>query len=249
MGLAVVLCLSLWFRLGRRTTQSTNPRPTSAAVPSSPPLDARETLTSTPAPDLDSAKQQRNSASGTRKGPANNAALIAYDNTDSTLTQAPVADQVRSEAQSSPAYAGPSPANSQVQRASENVAAPELAEVAPAPSPTVPAVLATAFSSPAVRLAEPIVSTGVVKGRLIYSVQPKYPVNAIQMHVEGEVVVHALIGKDGSIQELKPVGGGNPALVEAALKAVQQWRYEPSRLNGAAVEMPIDITIKFNLPK
>jgi protein TonB len=201
-------------------------------------------------PDLDSAKSQtQRFASGARKGPANNAALIAYDNTDSTLSQAPVADQVRSEALSSPASA-PSPANSLAHPASENVAvAPELAEVAPAPSLPVPDVLATALSSPAVRLAEPIVSTGVVKGRLIYSVQPKYPVNAIQMHVEGLVVVHALIGKDGSVQELKPVGGGNPVLVQAALKAVQQWRYEPSKLNGAAVEMPIDITIKFNLPK
>jgi TonB family protein len=250
-GLAAVLCLSLWFRGGRRTTQATNPRPTPAVVPSSPQLNARETMTSTAAPDLDSAKQQtRSFASGARKEPANNAALVAYDNTDSILSQVPVADQVGSEARSSPAYAGPSPTNSQLQGASENVAGvPELAEVGTGPSLTVPPALATALSSPAISFPEPIVSTGVVKGRLIYSVQPNYPVDAVQMRIEGPVVVHAVIGKDGSLHELKPVRGDNPMLVKAALKAVQQWRYEPSRLNGAPVEMPIDITIKFNLPK
>jgi len=250
-GLAVMLCLSLWFRGGRRTTQATNPRPTAVVVPSSPQLNARETLRNTAVPDLDLAKQQKRSfASGARKEPANNAALVAYDNTDSILSKAPVADQVGSETRSSPAYAAPSPTNSQLQRASENVAGvPELAEIGAAPSLTVPAALATALSPPAISLPEPIVSTGVVKGRLIYSVQPNYPVDAIQMRIEGPVVVHALIGKDGTLHELKPVRGDNPMLVKAALNAVQQWRYEPSRMNGAPVEMPIDITIKFNLPK
>lgn len=250
-GLAVVLCLSLWFRGGRRTTEAKNPRPKPAVVPSSPQLNARETLTSTAVPDLDSAKQQKRSlASDARTEPANNAALVAYDNTHSILSQAPVAGQVGSEARSSPAYTVPSPTNSQLQRASEKPAGvPELAEVGAAPLLTVPAALATSLSPPAISLPEPIVSTGVVKGRLIYSVQPNYPVDAIQMRIEGPVVVHALIGKDGSLHELKPVRGDNPMLVKAALKAVQQWRYEPSRLNGAPVEMPIDITIKFNLPK
>lgn len=250
-GLAVVLCLSLWFRGGRRTTEATNPRPTPEVVQSSPQLNARKTLTSTAVPDLDSATQQKRSfASGARKEPANNAALVAYDNTDSILSKAPVAEHVGSEPRISPAYAGPSPANSQLQGATENVAGiPAPAEVGATPSLAVPAALAMALSPPAISLPEPIASTGVVKGRLIYSVQPNYPVDAIQMRIEGPVVVHALIAKDGSLHELKPVRGDNPMLVRAALKAVQQWRYEPTRLNGAPVEMPIDITIKFNLPK
>jgi protein TonB len=61
-------------------------------------------------------------------------------------------------------------------------------------------------------------------------------------------VLHGTIGKDGVIRELKVVRG-DPMLSAAALDAVQQWRYDPYKRDGSPIEMPIDITIDFNLNK
>jgi TonB family protein len=50
------------------------------------------------------------------------------------------------------------------------------------------------------------------------------------------------------MKDLKVVSG-DPLLTHAAVEAVQQWQYEPYSRNGKPVDMPIDITIDFNLPK
>src|SRR5581483_11487280 len=88
----------------------------------------------------------------------------------------------------------------------------------------------------------------VSEGRLVHSVKPTYPSAAVEQRVEGPVVLHGTIGKDGVIRELKVVRG-DPMLSAAALDAVQQWRYDPYKRDGSPIEMPIDITIDFNLNK
>jgi protein TonB len=50
------------------------------------------------------------------------------------------------------------------------------------------------------------------------------------------------------VRDLKLVHG-DPVLGDAALEAVEQWRYEPYRRNGLPILMPIEITIDFNLSK
>ncbi len=57
-------------------------------------------------------------------------------------------------------------------------------------------------------------------------------------------MLHAIIGTDGRILELHAVTG-NPWLVRAALDAVQQWRYQPTLLNGEPVEVETTITVSF----
>jgi TonB family protein len=89
---------------------------------------------------------------------------------------------------------------------------------------------------------------GITGGRLLQSVRPKYPAEAVVQKLEGAVVLHGTVGQDGVIRELKLIQG-DPVLSQAALEAVQQWKYEPYRKNGAPIPMPIDITIDFNLPK
>jgi protein TonB len=79
------------------------------------------------------------------------------------------------------------------------------------------------------------VSGGVEQGLLIYDVKPIYPKIAREAGVQGDVILQAVIGKDGRIENLHAVSG-NPLLIKSALDAVQQWRYRPYLLNGEPVE-------------
>jgi protein TonB len=90
------------------------------------------------------------------------------------------------------------------------------------------------------------VSGGVERGLLIRDIQPIYPALARQIGVRGAVILQAIIGKDGRIENLHAISG-NPLLVKAALAAVEQWRYRPYLLNGEPVEVETQITINFNL--
>ncbi len=60
--------------------------------------------------------------------------------------------------------------------------------------------------------------------------------------------LHAIIAKDGSMNNLE-VLSGDPLLVDAALKAVRQWRYQPTLLNGSPVEVDTTIDVTFALNK
>jgi protein TonB len=79
-------------------------------------------------------------------------------------------------------------------------------------------------------------------------VNPIYPGLARQAGIDGLVKLHAIIGKDGTIQELSLISG-HPLLVQAALDAVRQWRYEPTLVNGQAVEVDTAIEVFFQLQK
>jgi periplasmic protein TonB len=89
-------------------------------------------------------------------------------------------------------------------------------------------------------------SEGVMEAALIQKVQPQYPTVARLMHVSGTVRLRAIIGKDGSVSQLE-VLSGNPLLAQAAVAAVREWRYRPTRLNEEAVEIETYITVNFIL--
>ena len=91
------------------------------------------------------------------------------------------------------------------------------------------------------------VSQGVSQGLLVKRVQPIYPPQALQMRVQGAVVLDATIGKDGSIVSVKQVSG-EPILARAAVDAVKQWKYKPYYLNGEPVEITTQVTVNFRLP-
>jgi len=82
--------------------------------------------------------------------------------------------------------------------------------------------------------------------RLIHRPRPDYPLLAKLAHVQGTVRLEAIIGTDGRIQNLKVIGG-HPLLVNAALQAVAQWRYQPTLLNGEPVEVQTEIDVNFRL--
>lgn len=82
------------------------------------------------------------------------------------------------------------------------------------------------------------------EARLLVKVVPEYPTVAKIAGVQGDVKLHAIIAKDGTIQSLT-VTSGPEMLREAALRAVEQWRYQPYKLNGDAVEVETVITVSF----
>ena len=82
--------------------------------------------------------------------------------------------------------------------------------------------------------------------KLISQVRPAYPPLALQARIQGNVVLHAVISKDGAVSELQ-VLSGHPLLVNAAVAAVRQWRYSPTLLSGQAVEVETTITVSFVL--
>jgi protein TonB len=88
------------------------------------------------------------------------------------------------------------------------------------------------------------VSSGVVQGLAISQPQPVYPAIAKAAHVQGAVVLHAIISKQGTIKNLEPISG--PAmLIPAARDAVSQWRYKPYMLNGEPTEVETTVTVNF----
>jgi len=91
------------------------------------------------------------------------------------------------------------------------------------------------------------VSAGVTQGLKIKNVNPVYPQMAKIARVHGPVVLAAIIGKDGSIQNLHVISTASPLLNQAAMDAVKEWRYRPYILNGEPVEVDTQITVNFTL--
>ncbi len=90
------------------------------------------------------------------------------------------------------------------------------------------------------------VSQGVSEGLLTHKVMPEYPAVAKQARVQGQVLLQALISKDGKIENVQVVSGP-PMLAQAAVNAVRQWRYKPYMLNGQPTEVETMITVNFKL--
>ncbi len=92
----------------------------------------------------------------------------------------------------------------------------------------------------------PIRISQMSPGSLIYQLQPVYPPLARTAHVEGTVVLAALVSREGTIENLR-VLTGHPMLVNSAVEAVSKWRYRPYILNSEPVEVETQITVNFVL--
>jgi periplasmic protein TonB len=88
------------------------------------------------------------------------------------------------------------------------------------------------------------VSSGVMEGRKLSGVVPRYPAIAVAAHIEGTVVLTATISKTGAIENLHVVSG-SPTLIPAAEDAVRTWRYRPYLLNGEPIEVETTVTVVF----
>jgi TonB family protein len=105
--------------------------------------------------------------------------------------------------------------------------------------------LPRATLTPASWSAEPIlVPEETSRSMLIREVSPNYPLEALRAGLQGPVVFQVLVGRDGTIEDLKLVRGYF-ALGLAAVDAVKQWRFRPYRVNGEIVEMRTFLTVTF----
>jgi len=94
---------------------------------------------------------------------------------------------------------------------------------------------------------ERIITGGNVQAALlIHEVRPQYPLVARQARIVGVVRLKAIIGRDGTVQNLVLVSG-HPLLVQAAMDAVKLWVYKPTYLNGVAVEVLTEVSVNFHL--
>ena len=90
------------------------------------------------------------------------------------------------------------------------------------------------------------VSSAVEHALLVKKVQPVYPADAKAQHIQGTVVLKAIIDKEGSVASLEVVSG-HPMLVPPAIEAVKQWKYKPYLLNGDSVEVETQVSVNYTL--
>lgn len=94
---------------------------------------------------------------------------------------------------------------------------------------------------------EPIRVGGTIsRPERIHAVPPVYPPIAQAAHVEGTVVLEAIIGADGAVRDVR-VLRSIPLLDYAASEAVRQWLFTPTRLNGDPVPVVMTVTVTFRL--
>jgi TonB family protein len=90
----------------------------------------------------------------------------------------------------------------------------------------------------------------VQAAKIVQKVQPVYPDAAKTAGIDGTVILHAVIGLDGTPLSLKVMNNQiDPDLAKAAVEAVSKWRYQPTLLNGDPIEVDTTIMVKFTLAK
>jgi TonB family protein len=93
-----------------------------------------------------------------------------------------------------------------------------------------------------------VASTDLAGPVPIRKVDPKYPPTLIADRVEGEVVLYAVIGKDGSVEEIQLVRGIDDQLDANAKEALAQWKFRPGAKAGEPVELEAIVHIPFRVP-
>lgn len=90
------------------------------------------------------------------------------------------------------------------------------------------------------------ISYGVSSGILLTPIRPLYPEIARDAHVQGTVIVEAIISRAGTIESLHVISG--PVMLQqAAIDAIRTARYQPYRLNGSPTEVQTTISVNFRL--
>lgn len=96
---------------------------------------------------------------------------------------------------------------------------------------------------------EPVRVGGAVSApRLVHRVEPEYPPIAVSALIEGMVILEATVDESGAVKDAR-VLRSHGVLDEAAVHAVEQWRYEPLMLNGRATPFVLTVTVSFSLAR
>jgi TonB family protein len=83
----------------------------------------------------------------------------------------------------------------------------------------------------------------------LHKVDPKYPPTLMAEHVEGEVILYAVIRRDGSVDSIQVVRGIDPLLDANAVRALAQWKFRPAEREGGPVNLEAIVHIPFRAPE
>ena len=139
---------------------------------------------------------------------------------------------------------GKAPVKSAAAAAAATLAASPVS-TAPAPSP---AVSQPAANTPPAPVAPKRVRVDAAQqlSKLVDRVNPTYPMASRQAQVSGAVRVGIVVGKDGKVLSTAPVSG-DALLLQSAMDAVKQWRYQPTLVNGEPVEVESTVEVDYKL--
>lgn len=101
------------------------------------------------------------------------------------------------------------------------------------------------YGLPNVKPARIRVGTSVAMTQLIRQVNPVRSQEARKKHLQGTVLLHIVVDRDGSVVRVDPVSGP-PELTQESVDAVRQWLFKPTLLNGDPVEVDTTVTIVFS---
>jgi len=83
----------------------------------------------------------------------------------------------------------------------------------------------------------------------LHKVDPKYPPTLVADHVEGEIILYAVIRRDGSVDSIQVVRGLDPQLDANSMHALAQWKFRPAARGGEAVDLEAIVHIPFHAPE
>jgi TonB family protein len=121
----------------------------------------------------------------------------------------------------------------------------KLADAPSGPPPSKPESNAVDAGKASVgEFGKPLVDPKVAETRLTGRVEPQYPQMARIAHIQGDVVLHILIDRQGHVAKVK-AKNGHPILIQAAIDAVTKWDYQPFLLDGQPTDVETLVTVKF----
>jgi TonB family protein len=116
-------------------------------------------------------------------------------------------------------------------------------------------LLLTASAAPAPQVDSPSYSKAhsaedgeMVEPLPIRLINPVYPKKVKKKKMHGRIVLSATIGMDGAVKDVSVVSG-DPAVIDAALKAVRRWRYLPAMRNGEFIETTQEVKLDYDFGK
>jgi TonB family protein len=91
------------------------------------------------------------------------------------------------------------------------------------------------------------VKSDIMSGQKISGENPKYPPDARAKKIQGAVVLDVIIGKDGTVENIRVQKTPAESLAKSAMEAVRTWRYRPYLLNGDPIEVETTVNVVFTL--
>ena len=79
---------------------------------------------------------------------------------------------------------------------------------------------------------------------LVHRVEPVYPAEARNQHLQGIIAVDVVVGRDGSVESMRALNGPD-VLAQAAMDALRWWKFEPYRVNGEAAVAETTLAVEF----